>query len=159
MLLGIAAQYRSGVQVGQQGLAGAGSVKSSAGTPHSLHRRNGTALGRVIRSAWHPFGGQRGLNPGRGIRPTELASEPACVKRKMLSMKNRMSRPAPVPSPSQNSRQSSDPTGQRGPGLRGSFIWPNTRVACSLKQLGFKSTAPADPSRPLPSDGREHRRW
>ena len=66
-----------------------------------------------------------------GIRPRSAdTSEPACVKRKILSTKNRMSLPLPCPSPSRKYSAIVNPlkaTRALAPG--GSFICPNTKVA------------------------------
>src|SRR5690606_6315391 len=66
-----------------------------------------------------------------GIRPNNAeTSEPACVKRKMLSTKKSTSFPCPSPAPSRKYSAIVKPdkaTRARAPG--GSFICPNTKVA------------------------------
>ena len=74
----------------------------------------------VASVGWYPT--------AEGIRPKSAeTSDPACVKRKILSMKNRMSFGPSVPLLSLNDSASVSPdraTDERAPG--GSFICPKT---------------------------------
>ena len=112
-------------------VAGAGSVKSSAGTYTACTEVMEPFFVDVIRSCICPISEASVADShGRGMRPNRAdTSEPAWVKRKILSMKNRMSR---GPSPLLLSRKDSakvrpeSATEERAPGVR-SFVrtpWP-----------------------------------
>src|SRR5690606_31797199 len=82
-----------------------------------------------------------------GIRPNNAdTSEPACVKRKMLSTKKSTSLPCPSPAPSRKYSAMVNPdkaTRARAPG--GSFICPNTKVAL---ESNIPSLSTLDKSQP-----------
>ena len=105
-------------------VAGAGSVKSSAGTYTACTEVTEPFLVDVMRSCSSPISVARfGWYPtAEGMRPSSVeTSEPACVKRKMLSMKSSVS----APSLSRNDSATVRPvsaTRRRAPG--GSVIWP-----------------------------------
>ena len=93
-------------------------------------------LVEVIRSCIKPISvASVGWYPtADGILPNRAdTSEPAWVKRKILSTRKRISFPPDSSSPSRNDSATVSPesaTVARAPG--GSFIWPNTRVAWLL---------------------------
>ncbi len=112
-------------------VAGAGSVRSSAGTYTACTLVMEPFLVEVMRSCMVPISwASVGWYPtAEGMRPRSAdTSLPACVKRNTLSMKNSTSWPS-------LSRKCSAmvspvrPTRMRAPG--GSFIWPKTMATLS----------------------------
>ena len=130
-------------------VAGAGSVKSSAGTYTACTEVIDPLLVEVIRSCIAPISvANVGWYPtADGIRPKRAdTSDPAWVKRKMLSTKNNTSFPWSDPAPSRKYSAIDKPeraTRARAPG--GSFICPNTNVALDSRIPGLSTLVKSQP--------------